>query len=60
MTMTAKGLAGVIVGETAISTVGKAGAGLTYRGYSIEDLAQHATFEEVGVPADLWEIAESR
>ena len=47
MTMTAKGLAGVIVGETAISTVGKAGAGLTYRGYSIEDLAQHATFEEV-------------
>lgn len=47
MTMTARGLAGVIVGETAISTVGKAGAGLTYRGYSIEDLAQHATFEEV-------------
>ncbi len=47
MTMTAKGLAGVIVGETAISTVGKAGAGLTYRGYSIQDLAQHATFEEV-------------
>ena len=38
MTMTAKGLAGVIVGETAISTVGKAGAGLTYRGFSIEDL----------------------
>ena len=47
MIMTAKGLAGVIVGETAISTVGKAGAGLTYRGYSIEDLARHATFEEV-------------
>ncbi len=47
MTMTAKGLAGVIVGETAISTVGKAGAGLTYRGYSIGDLAAHATFEEV-------------
>ena len=47
MTITAKGLAGVIVGETAISTVGKAGAGLTYRGYSIEDLAQHSTFEEV-------------
>ena len=47
MTITAKGLAGVIVGETAISTVGKAGAGLTYRGYSIEDLAAHATFEEV-------------
>ena len=47
MTMMAKGLAGVIVGETAISTVGKAQSGLTYRGYRIEDLAQHATFEEV-------------
>ena len=47
MTITAKGLAGVIVGETGISTVGKAGAGLTYRGYSIEDLARNATFEEV-------------
>ena len=47
MTITAKGLAGVVVGETAISTVGKAGAGLTYRGYDIQDLAQHATFEEV-------------
>ena len=41
------GLAGVTVGATAISTVGKAGAGLTYRGYSIEELAQHASFEEV-------------
>ena len=47
MTIIAKGLAGVTVGETAISTVGKAGAGLTYRGYSIQDLARHATFEEV-------------
>ena len=41
------GLAGVVAGETAISTVGKEGVGLTYRGYSIEDLADHATFEEV-------------
>ena len=41
------GLAGVTVGSTAISTVGKAGAGLTYRGYSIQDLAARATFEEV-------------
>src|SRR5258705_13078416 len=38
------GLEGVIAGETAISTVS---GGLTYRGYSIEDLAEHATFEEV-------------
>ena len=43
----AGGLAGVIAGESAISTVGKEGVGLTYRGYSIHDLATHATFEEV-------------
>ncbi len=42
-----QGLAGVVAGETALSTVGKEGTGLTYRGYSIEDLAEHATFEEV-------------
>jgi len=41
------GLAGVVAGETAISTVGKEGVGLTYRGYTIEDLAAGATFEEV-------------
>src|SRR6476660_7786712 len=41
------GLAGVIAGHTAIATVGKEGKGLTYRGYSIHDLAEHATFEEV-------------
>ncbi len=36
-----------MAGKTAISTVGKEGVGLTYRGYSIEDLAERATFEEV-------------
>lgn len=41
------GLAGIVAGETSISTVGKEGMGLTYRGYSIGDLAAHATFEEV-------------
>src|SRR5438270_915792 len=41
------GLAGVVAGQTAISTVGKEGMGLTYRGYSINDLAEQATFEEV-------------
>ena len=41
------GLAGIVAGRTALSTVGKAGCGLTYRGYSIEDLAEHAGFEEV-------------
>jgi len=43
----AGGLAGVVAGQTAISTVGKEGVGLTYRGYAIEDLAERATFEEV-------------
>ncbi len=41
------GLAGVVAGESAIATVGQAGKGLNYRGYSIDDLAAHATFEEV-------------
>ncbi len=41
------GLAGITAGETSICTVGKEGMGLTYRGYSISDLAAHATFEEV-------------
>jgi 2-methylcitrate synthase/citrate synthase II len=38
------GLEGVIAGETAISTVA---GGLSYRGYSIEELARDGTFEEV-------------
>ncbi|HET6250014.1 MAG TPA: 2-methylcitrate synthase [Tepidisphaeraceae bacterium] len=41
------GLAGVVAGKTAVSTVGKEGVGLTYRGYEIHDLAAQATFEEV-------------
>lgn len=41
------GLAGVSVGQTAISTVETAGDSLYYRGYSISDLAEHACFEEV-------------
>ena len=43
----AGGLAGVVAGETALCTVGKEGAGLTYRGYDIYDLADNASFEEV-------------
>jgi 2-methylcitrate synthase len=41
------GLAGITAGQTAIATVGKEGVGLTYRGYDIHDLAEHASFEEV-------------
>ncbi|MDM5147135.1 2-methylcitrate synthase [Candidatus Persebacteraceae bacterium Df01] len=46
MTRNTDGLRGVSAGRTAIATCGKAGRGLTYRGYSIEELAAHASFEE--------------
>jgi 2-methylcitrate synthase len=45
--MSGAGLRGQSAGETALCTVGKTGAGLTYRGYSIETLADKAGFEEV-------------
>ena len=41
------GLSGVVAGRSAIATVGKAGRGLRYRGYPIEELAAGACFEEV-------------
>jgi 2-methylcitrate synthase len=41
------GLAGVVAGQSAIATVGLEGKGLNYRGYSINDLANYASFEEV-------------
>lgn len=40
------GLANVIAGESAISTVGL-GSGLNYRGYNVNELAQHCSFEQV-------------
>ena len=41
------GLRGQSAGTTSLCTVGKSGTGLTYRGYDITDLANHAQFEEV-------------
>ncbi|MGE6191493.1 bifunctional 2-methylcitrate synthase/citrate synthase [Stutzerimonas stutzeri] len=41
------GLRGQIAGQTALCTVGKTGAGLTYRGYDVRDLAAECDFEEV-------------
>ena len=41
------GLEGIVAGKTRLSTVGVDGFGLTYLGYSIEDLAANAGFEEV-------------
>lgn len=42
-----QGLAGTTAGTTQISTVGKEGVGLTYRGYPVDVLANEASFEEV-------------
>ncbi len=41
------GLRGQSAGETALSTVGVSGSGLTYRGYDVVDLAENVSFEEV-------------
>lgn len=41
------GLRGQVAGKTALSTVGKTGSGLTYRGYDVKDLAANCEFEEV-------------
>jgi 2-methylcitrate synthase len=60
-----RGLEGVIAGETSISRVDP-DAGLIYRGYDIQDLAAHASFEEVvwlllqGELPSMAELAEAR
>ena len=41
------GLEGVIAGLSGISEIDPEKVRLTYRGYSIDDLAEHSTFEEV-------------
>ena len=41
------GLRGQVAGKTSLSTVGKSGSGLTYRGYDVSDLAEKCIFEEV-------------
>ncbi len=46
-TQQTKGLEGVVVASSSLSLVEGTEGRLSYRGYSIDDLAQHATFEEV-------------
>ncbi|MGH8615110.1 MAG: citrate/2-methylcitrate synthase [Gammaproteobacteria bacterium] len=46
-TLAAPGLAGVVVGYTAVSTVEESGDGLFYRGYDVGGLARETSFEEV-------------
>jgi citrate synthase len=45
--MVDKGLAGLVIAESRLSLVDGTNGRLTYMGYSIADLAQHAEFEEV-------------
>ncbi len=47
MSKSGAGLAGVVAGQTSICKVEDEGAGLAYRGYAIQDLVAHASFEEV-------------
>ncbi|MBW7908043.1 MAG: 2-methylcitrate synthase [Kiritimatiellae bacterium] len=47
MTTYAKGLEGVIAGETAISVINEDAGGLRYRGYALDELTQKASFGEV-------------
>ncbi len=42
-----KGLAGVVTDDTAVSKVMPETNSLTYRGYAVQDLAEHCAFEEV-------------
>jgi len=59
-----RGLEGIVACSSAISTIH--GSTLLYRGYTIEDLAEHATFEEVihllwrGTIPNAEELAELR
>ncbi|MEV0112595.1 bifunctional 2-methylcitrate synthase/citrate synthase [Streptomyces sp. NPDC050844] len=61
-----RGLAGVVVDTTEISTVIQETNSLTYRGYPVQDLAAHRSFEEVayllwhGELPDAVQLAEFR
>jgi 2-methylcitrate synthase len=43
----ARGLEGIVAGETAISTIHEEAGGLRYRGFALSELCEYATFEEV-------------
>src|SRR5213080_5320577 len=40
-------LSGIVAGNTALSTVGRSGNDLNYRGYDILDIAERCEFEEI-------------
>ena len=43
----AKGLEGVVAGQTAVSIIHEEGGGLRYRGYALNQLTENASFDEV-------------
>ena len=43
----AKGLEGVVAGQTAVAIIDEGGGGLQYRGYPLGQLAERCTFDEV-------------
>ncbi len=43
----AKGLEGIIAGQTAVAVIDEKGGGLQYRGYPLNQLTERATFDEV-------------
>ncbi len=47
MSVVAKGLEGIIANESKLSKVEGLEGKLSYLGYTIDDLVEHATFEEV-------------
>ena len=47
MTDFAKGLEGVVAGQTAVAIIDEAGGGLQYRGYPLNQLTERSTFDEV-------------
>ncbi|MEX2365797.1 MAG: 2-methylcitrate synthase [Pseudohongiellaceae bacterium] len=53
------GLRGQVAGETALCTVDEAGAGLSYRGYDIQVLAEKAQFEEVAYLLQFGKLPDS-
>lgn len=43
----AKGLEGIVAGQTAVAIIDESGGGLQYRGYPLNQLTERATFDEV-------------
>jgi citrate synthase len=50
------GLEGIPAAESGVSSINGQLGKLYYRGYRVEDLAEHCTFEEVAWPAALGKL----